>query len=211
MILSSLAKPGRWRVGAFALRAIAPYPRRKEAEPTVMSPIYCQTPRRLDLIGFSPGESRGCCPAGSGETKRTLQTCFDGPRARCTPDGGSPWKPKTEEGKGSWLKSLPGILTTIAAILTAFDRPRSGSWQPAHLQQLLPCPSEPQRTALPNCIQPYVLRKAYQEDYVCVTRETHARELQDNEMAGCTTGARWWSVWSRYLRDWLCLARRFRR
>jgi hypothetical protein len=83
-------------------------------------------------------------------------------------------------GKG-WLKSLPGVLTTIAAVLTAItglivalsNLPMFHSGTPARPSAIRP-----------DCIPAYVQRKAYREDYVCVTAETHMRTLQDNELAG---------------------------
>jgi hypothetical protein len=87
---------------------------------------------------------------------------------------------ETEDGgdKG-WLRSLPGLLTTIAAILTAI------TGLIAALGGVMPKSCSPSPSAVSQeCIPPYVPRKAYAEDNVCVTPETHMRTLQDNELAG---------------------------
>src|SRR5215218_4864082 len=86
-----------------------------------------------------------------------------------------------DDGDKSWLRTLPGLMTTTAAVLTAITGlvaalsglPIFHSGNSAHTS-----------TVGQDCISPYVWRKAYQEDYVCVTAETHMRTLQDNELAG---------------------------
>ena len=79
----------------------------------------------------------------------------------------------------SWLQTMPGFLTAVAAVLTALAGlvgALSGLWPKLWSETASP-------PAMEACIPGYVWREAYRDDHVCVTAETHMRTLQDNELA----------------------------
>ncbi|HYM16995.1 MAG TPA: hypothetical protein VEU06_00405 [Micropepsaceae bacterium] len=82
-------------------------------------------------------------------------------------------------GKG-WFQSLPGILTTIAATITALAAVVGavpGLWDAIR-------GASPAHTDVQNCAPGYVWREAIPDDHVCVSLEAHLRTAQDNLLAG---------------------------
>jgi hypothetical protein len=81
-------------------------------------------------------------------------------------------------GTKSWFTSLPGVLTTLAAIVTATGG-LIAALPPAWRGQ-----SAPEPVKKHACMAGYVPRRAVADDLVCVTLETHQQTLQDNMLAG---------------------------
>src|SRR5262249_22068350 len=83
-------------------------------------------------------------------------------------------------GARSWFQSLPGVLTTITATITAL----------AGLIAAIPAlwdavfGGKSAHSNVPNCLPGYEWREAIPEDHVCVTHEAHLRAEQDNQLAG---------------------------
>src|SRR5215469_16856244 len=90
-----------------------------------------------------------------------------------------------EPATKSWFQSLPGILTALAATVTAVAGLVAAIppvWQAVFGTKTGPANYQ-------NCISGYVWREATPEDHVCVTMETHLRTLQDNQLAGSRRNA----------------------
>lgn len=83
------------------------------------------------------------------------------------------------KGKG-WFQSLPGILTTIAALITALAAVVGSV---SGLREAI-FDGNPAHTDVQNCAPGYVWRETIPEDHVCVTLEAHLRTVQDNQLAG---------------------------
>jgi hypothetical protein len=84
----------------------------------------------------------------------------------------------TEDVSKNWFQTLPGILTSVAALLTALTglvAALSNWWIPKN-------DSRAAATA-ESCIPGFVWRQATPEDHVCVTMQTHQQTLQDNMLA----------------------------
>jgi hypothetical protein len=85
----------------------------------------------------------------------------------------------TDKASKNWFQTLPGVLTAVAALLTALTGlvgALSGWFTPKDV----PHP----RANSEKCIPGYVWREATPEDHVCVTVQTHQQTLQDNMLAG---------------------------
>jgi hypothetical protein len=79
----------------------------------------------------------------------------------------------------SWFKSLPGVLATVTATITAL----------AGLIAAIPAlwnavfGTQPAPTNAQSCLPGYVWRETISEDHVCVTLQAHLRAMQDNQLA----------------------------
>jgi hypothetical protein len=84
----------------------------------------------------------------------------------------------TDETSKNWLQTLPGILGSLAAFLTALTGLLAvfSGW----FTKEAPLRKEKSE----NCIAGYVWRKAVPDDHVCVTLKTHMQTLEDNMLAG---------------------------
>jgi len=79
------------------------------------------------------------------------------------------------EERKPWLQTVPGVLTALAALVTA------ATGLIAAFTNFFPKSASP---VAQDCVPGYVYREAYPDDHVCVTPETRARTLQDNQLAG---------------------------
>ena len=81
-----------------------------------------------------------------------------------------------EQTSKNWFLTLPGLLTAIAALLTALAGLISVVFNLFGKTPPVPGVGE--------CLPGYEWRLAIPEDHVCVTKETHLRAMQDNQLAG---------------------------
>ena len=85
----------------------------------------------------------------------------------------------TEDAPKNWFQTLPGILTSLTAFLTALAGfvGAINYWFPKDNASHAVAKTE-------QCIPGYVRRKATPDDNVCVTVKIHEQTLQDNMLAG---------------------------
>ena len=85
----------------------------------------------------------------------------------------------TDETSKNWLQTVPGILASLAAFLTALTGLLAvlSGW---FITKEAPHPAVKSET----CIPAYVWREAVPDDHVCVTSKTHLQTLEDNMLAG---------------------------
>jgi hypothetical protein len=85
----------------------------------------------------------------------------------------------------NWFQTLPGILTSVAALITALTGlvAAVNFWFPKNDDSHTTARAE-------KCIHGYVWREATLEDHVCVTMQTHEQTLQDNMLAGSRRDSR---------------------
>jgi hypothetical protein len=118
---------------------------------------------------------------------------------------------ETEDGSKNWFQTLPGILTSVAALITALGSIYGAiiAWFPKDDGSHVVAKAE-------QCIPGYVWRQATPEDRVCVTMPTHEKTLEDNMQAGsrrdprggphgadtCLTGFVWREV---FIGDHICV------
>jgi hypothetical protein len=80
----------------------------------------------------------------------------------------------------SWFRSLPGVLTTVTATITALAGLIAAI--PTLWNAVFGTPPAPANAQ--NCLPGYVWRETNPEDHVCVTLAAHLRAVQDNQLAG---------------------------
>jgi hypothetical protein len=85
----------------------------------------------------------------------------------------------TEDASKNWFQTLPGIFTSLTALLTALAGffTAINFWFPRDDASRVVAKAE-------QCIPGYVRREATPDDNVCVTVKVHEQTLQDNMLAG---------------------------
>jgi hypothetical protein len=85
----------------------------------------------------------------------------------------------TEDASKNWFQTLPGIFTSLTALLTALAGfvTAINFWFPRDNASRVVAKAE-------QCIPGYVRREATPDDNVCVTVKIHEQTLQDNMLAG---------------------------
>jgi hypothetical protein len=84
-----------------------------------------------------------------------------------------------EQATKNWFLTLPGLLTAVAALLTALAGLITVIFNLTHRE-----PKPPVIPGAGECLPGYEWRLAIPEDHICVTKETHLRTAQDNQLAG---------------------------
>jgi hypothetical protein len=85
----------------------------------------------------------------------------------------------SEDSSKNWFQTLPGILTSLTAFVTAVAGlvAAINVWFPRDQGGHVVKPTD-------ECIPGYVWREATPDDHVCVTKQIHDQTAEDNMLAG---------------------------